>query len=465
MQAILTFLGSQLILLVGIALGISLVVYILLQRHTPQVTIAWLLAIVFVPYIGVPLYLFLGGRKVHRTIARKGRLDLREIDLPVSEGTGPIRRLLQTYGLPAPSSRNELEMLGSGVKAYQRLVESIEQAKVSIHISIFVYGKDAVARDIRDRLCAKAAAGVQVRILLDGVGSLHTHRRFFRKLTKAGGQVAYFIPLLRRPFRGRTNLRNHRKIVVIDDTCVWSGGRNIGAEYMGPTPSTDQWRDLSFMLYGSAAAHYSEVFRADWAFAANESLNPIASPPSCRHPLSVDTIVQVIPSGPDLPHDALYDTIVSMAFNAQERLWIVTPYFVPDHPLAQALEIAAHRGVDVRILVPERSNHLLADLVRGCYLRQLQSAGAKVYLYTPGMLHAKLLIKDDDLAMIGTANMDVRSLFLDYEIAALFYDAESIGQVEAWTQETLQDCRLGVAEVSTPRRIFEGALHIVAPVV
>ena len=222
---------------------------------------------------------------------------------------------------------------------------------------------------------------------------------------------------------------------------------------------------MSFVLQGPAVATYSEVFRVDWEFAAEESLEAVKALAPCELKFSGHAIAQVVPSGPDLPHDALYDTIVTMAFLAQKRLWIVTPYFVPDHALAQALELAARRGVDVRIVVPERSNHLLADLVRGCYLRELQQAGAKVLLYTPSMLHAKLLLKDDDVALLGTANMDVRSLFLDYEIATLFYDQESIRQVESWTQETLRDCRSGVPEVSTLRRLFEAVLHITAPLV
>ncbi len=458
-------LHTQLILLIGIVLGITLVVHLLLQRHTPPVTIAWLLAIIFLPYVGVPLYLFLGGRKVRRTTAKKGPLDLSGIDLPPSEGTGPIRHLLQAYGLPAPCGHNQLEMLGSGEDAYHRLVQLIDQAQQSIHIAIYVFAQDPVARDIRDRLVRKASEGIQVRLLLDGVGSLHTTHRFFRPLIKAGAKVAYFIPLLHRPFRGRTNLRNHRKIILIDNRSVWTGGRNIGFDYMGPAPARRRWRDLSFILQGPAVKKYIEVFRADWKFASGES---IASPTTllpCDAPVPLQAIVQVVPSGPDLPHDALYDAIVTMAFTAQRRLWIVSPYFVPDQALAQALEIAARRGVDVRILVPQRSNYILADWVRGCYLRELQRAGASIYLYTAGMLHAKLLLKDDDLAMIGSANMDVRSLFLDYEIAAFFYDQQSIEEVEAWTRETLQDCRRGALDVSMQRRLFEGVMHIIAPVV
>jgi cardiolipin synthase len=457
---------SQLFLLIGVLLGVILVVRILLQRNTPQVTIAWLLAILFLPYIGVPLYLFLGGRKVRRATAKKQPLDFTCVTLSPSDGTEPIRRLLEAYAIPAPCASNHLEVLNSGEQAYERLLQLIDQARTSIYIAIYVFDTDPVAQTIRDHLTRKAREGVQVRVLLDGVGSLHTHRRFFSTLLQAQAQVAYFMPLLHRPFRGRTNLRNHRKIVLVDDTAVWTGGRNIGAEYMGPAPAQQRWRDISFILQGPAVAHYHDVFRADWEFASGDRLKSTWSSRPDDQALALgQSIVQVVPSGPDLPHDALYDAIVSMAFAAQERLWIVSPYFVPDHALSQALAIAARRGVDVRIIVPAKSNYALVDLVRGRYLRDLQRAGAKVLLYGPGMMHAKMLLKDQDLAMIGSANMDIRSLFLDYEIAAFFYDSDSIQAVESWVHETLPHCRLGVDEVSMPRSLFEAIVQVIAPVV
>ncbi|MDH4238062.1 MAG: phospholipase D-like domain-containing protein [Phycisphaerae bacterium] len=454
---------KHLFLLMGIGLGIVLVVHILLQRQSPAVTLAWLLAILFMPYVGVPLYLVLSGRKVRHTTAKKGWLDLTGIELPSSEGTGPVRRLLRAYGVPGPCANNKFELLGSGEEVYRSLIRLIEEAQNSIYIAIYAFNKDPIAEDIRYRLAEKAMQGVDVRLLLDGVGSLHTHRRFFHSLTKAGGHLAYFIPLLHRPFRGRTNLRNHRKIALFDNKCVLSGGRNIGTEYMGPSPTSDRWHDLSFVLHGPAVKHYAKVFRADWEFAADEVLEPISSIPPCDLQSKALAAVQVVPSGPDVPHDALYDAIITTAFNAEQRLWIASPYFVPDQALAQALEIAAQRGVDVRIIVPAKSNYAMADMVRGRYLRNLQQASAKIYLYLPRMMHAKILLKDDDLAMIGTANMDVRSLFLDYEIAAFFYDIGSIKAIESWMNDTFRDCRQGVKDASILRNLLEAVIHIMAP--
>jgi cardiolipin synthase len=463
MLLIFSLIQKHLFLLMGLGLGIVLVVHILLQRQSPAVTLAWLLAIVFLPYVGVPLYLLLSGRKVRRATARKDRLDLSGVELPSSKGTGPVRRLLRAYGVPGPCTNNNFELLSSGEEAYRSLIQLIGEAQSSIYITIYAFNRDPIAERIRDFLLEKVIKGVKVRILLDGVGSLHTPRRFFHSFIKAGGHLAYFIPLLHRPFRGRTNLRNHRKIALFDNKYVWSGGRNIGTEYMGPSATTDRWHDLSFVLHGPAVRHYAEVFRSDWEFAADEVLENLLTIPPCDLESNTPADVQVVPSGPDVPNDALYDAIITATFNAEQRLWIASPYFVPDQALAQALEIAARRGVDVRIIVPVRSNHVMADMVRGRYLRNLQQASAKIYLYLPRMMHAKILIKDDDIAMIGTANMDVRSLFLDYEIAAFFYDTGSIEKVESWINGTFRDCRQGVKEASMLRNLFEAVIHIMAP--
>ncbi len=456
---------KHLFLLLGVGLGTVLAVHILLQRKTSAVTLAWLLAIVFLPYVGVPLYIALGGRKTRRTADRKSHLDFAGAESTASPGPSPVRNLLRAYGISGPSANNELVLLGSGEATYRHLVRLIDEARASIYISVYAFNTDAVAQDIRNHLTQKAIEGVDVRLLLDGVGSLHTHRRFFRSFVKAGGRLAYFIPLLHRPFRGRTNLRNHRKMALFDNERVWTGGRNIGTEYLGPSPTPERWRDLSFVLHGPAVRHYAEVFDADWYFAAGKVIERASPLPTGAAEAQGQTVVQIVPSGPDVPYDALYDAIVTAAFDAQERLWVVSPYFVPDQALAQALEITARRGVDVRIVVPAKSNYLLPDMVRGRYLRGLQQAGAKIHLYVPRMMHGKLLLKDDDLAMIGSANMDVRSLFLDYEIAAFFYDSDSVELVKSWISETLQDCCEGVHGASTLRSLLEGVLHIVSPMV
>ena len=291
----------------------------------------------------------------------------------------------------------------------------IEEARSTIHITTYILGRGPVGEELVGRLAEKAAGGVKVRLLLDDVGSWRVGRRFLTPLTSAGARVAYFMPVLHIPFRGRANLRNHRKIVVIDGRIALTGGMNLAWPYMAPVPDPDLWIDLSAVVEGPAVADLESLFFSDWAFATGEDLSAASAsedgdedlakhdPIQAERPAQAGNgLVQVVASGPDVPDDPLYETLLSQIFAARERIWIVTPYFVPDEMLARALNLAARRGVDVRLIVPVRSNHLSTDLARESYLRELHEAGGRVLLYQSAMLHAKAVVFDDQLAVIGT---------------------------------------------------------------
>ena len=272
------------------------------------------------------------------------------------------------------------------------------------------------------------------------------------------------MPVLHRPFRGRTNLRNHRKAVIVDGSRIWAGGTNIATEYIGPTFEPRRWRDLSFVLEGPAAQHYQTIFRSDWQFATGKQL-PVQI--NCTGTVSVPVggaTVQVVPSGPDISGDPLYSALLSAVFQAKKRLWIVTPYFVPDETLAEALHLAAHRGTDVQVLIPQTSNHRLADMARGPYLRDLQKAGGQVLFYQGGMLHGKALLADDTLAVIGSANFDMRSLFLNYETGLLVYSHAEVQDIHDWIKTLALGCRSGVDAVGVLRDIGEGVARMMAPI-
>lgn len=460
----LSWIETHIVMLFGLVLGLMLTSYILLQRRSVSGTIAWLLVIIFLPYVGVPLYFMLGGRKMRRRASQKNVIGLEQAVEPVGKAdTNPINRLLQTYDIPAAEAGNKIKLCTTGEDIYKSLVDLIESASKSIYISTYVYAKDDISRDILHRLAGKASQGIRVRLLMDGVGSLHTHHRFFRPLIKAGGRISYFMPVLHRPFRGRTNLRNHRKILLVDGKKVLAGGTNIAKEYIGPSPLPGRWHDLSFVLQGPAVKHYASVFASDWEFASGERLTEDSYDLSTNSDGKESNIVQIVPSGPDVPNDALYDSLLSGIYTSQKHLWIVTPYFIPDEPLVQALILACRRGVDVRIILPKKSNHLLADIVRGEYLREIQRAGGKIFLFTEGMLHAKIFLMDDEFAVLGSANIDIRSLFLDYEIAIFIYSQNSINQTEEWIKGLILKSQEGVSQASLVRRIFEGTVRILAP--
>jgi cardiolipin synthase len=277
-------------------------------------------------------------------------------------------------------------------------------------------------------------------------------------LIRAGGDVAFFLPVRLVHFT-RTNMRNHRKMLIADDQRAVAGGANVAVEYMGPTPDSKRWRDLSFLLEGPAVRDYAAIFAADWRFVTGKRIDPASEPATAAG----EAVVQIAPSGPDVPGDPVYAAIVSAAFAARRRFWIVTPYFIPPDGLAGALALAAHRGVDVRVYVPDPSNHLIADLARGQPLRDAAAAGVSVIRFIGGMVHAKIVVVDDALAMVGSVNIDPRSLFLNFEANAIVYGADQVDAVANWI-ETLRDTtQEGVLPVSTFRDTLEGVARMLDP--
>lgn len=402
----------------GFVLAIILIAHLLRQHKPPASTLAWLLAIVLMPHIGVPLYLVFGGRKLKRMAAAKAPLFPNGI--VVSPG-------------------NTISLLPDGEQAFQRVLDVIEGAQHTLFVATFILGRDVVGQAVIDALARKAREGVNVRLLLDAWGSMSVTRRFLEPLVSAGGKVAFFMPMIHLPFRGRANLRNHRKIVVSDDAIAIIGGMNLSERYMGAVAGIKRWPDLSLLIKGPAALQLGNIFRADWAFASGESLYNILPPPSSGTDEEV-VALRVIASGPDIESDTLRSFMVSTLCKVQSRVWIVTPYFVPDELLHEMLCLAARRGSDVRLIIPARSNHRLADLARQGYLLELQQAGGKVMLYERGMVHAKIMLVDDALSITGSANMDVRSLLLNYEVAVACESPEMSKALETWVNDLMGYC-------------------------
>lgn len=457
-----TWLETHFAVLLGMVLALVTISQLVRQRRSPSSLIAWLLIILLLPYIGVPLYLLFGGRKMHRIAESKRKIKLNEGQMLSLQKASIIDRGLRACGIPAAMTGNRFKLCPSGEESYRQLIAMIHGAQKSIYIASYIFAEDEVGQDILDRLCKKASQGITVRLLLDGVGSLHIRASFFDPLVGCGGRYEFFMPVFRRPFRGRTNLRNHRKIVIIDECLVWAGGQNIAKEYIGPRPQLKRWKDLSYTIQGPTVLPFVEIFHSDWLFASEEELQ--------LHPESTCTnsadgaIVQVVPSGPDLIHDGLYEAILSSVFAARERLWIVTPYFIPDEALSQALVIAAHRGVDVQIIVPEKSNHPMADALRAGYLRDIQQAGGKIMLYHGApMLHAKVMLMDTTLAMVGSANLDSRSLFLNYEVAVFVYSREEVKAIQDWINTVARDTVSGIGKAGIVRGFLEAVVRVVAP--
>jgi cardiolipin synthase len=457
-----TWIFSPLLTYVGFALALVLLARLGEQQRSPSSTIAWLLVILLLPYIGVPLYLMFGGRKMWRMARRKqGVYRQCAIDVTRQPLGGGAEKLLNSYGIPPATAGNQMTLVTTGEEAYWRLTRAIDEAESAIDITTYILGTDDVGKDLVKRLAQRAADGVAVRLLLDAVGSWRVKRRFLAPLTDAGARVAYFMPVLHVPFRGRANLRNHRKIVVVDNRIAMIGGMNMAREYMGPTPDPKRWRDLSLVINGPGVLDLADLFCSDWSFATGEEVD-LAAHPDLAAAGANDGPAQVVASGPDVTGDPLYETLLSSLFTATRRIWVVTPYFVPDDLLSRALEVAARRGVDVCLIVPQRSNHLSADLARTGFLRQIHNGGGRILFYERGMLHAKAVIIDD-LAIIGSANMDMRSLFLNYEVALFLYGRAQVEETASWTRSVMAQAHAGLPSGHWPGTLLENVVRLLSP--
>jgi cardiolipin synthase len=414
-----TELDAELVWLVlRLAAGLYVIVRAVGARVSLGYALLWGPAVIFFPLITAAVLFLFGGRK-HGALAQAKQR---------------IKAAARRLGGPARPAGNSCRLLGdrNGRDTLAALHAEILGARKRIHLSTYILSPDAVGREIIGLLARRAREGVEVRLLVDAVGSWGTPTRLGRSLLKAGGQVARFNPVLPMQGKGSANWRNHRKLAVFDGQVAIIGGQNLGLAYMGREPSNRRFRDCSFRLAGPAAATLEEVFIADWCQATDA--DPAAFAEVLQHQPAPqgEAEVEVIASGPDCENDPLWEKYVALIENAQASLTIVTPYFIPDQALFRLLVAAAAKGRRVRVLVPRRSDHRLLDFARRGYLRQLKEAGAEILFFKPDVLHAKLLVVDDERFVMGSANLDMRSLFLNYEIAAVVRDAVALAEVQAF---------------------------------
>jgi cardiolipin synthase len=405
------------------------------ERHSAA-AIGWVLSIVLIPYLAVPAFLLFGTRKVVR-----GQRVAAPPGLTVADEVYPgwAAATLKGMGMPPLVTNDEVRFHADGGEALAALLGIIERAHRSVAISSYALGDDAVGAEVVERLVRKAKEGVQIRLLLDWIGSLGTARAHVRKLRAAGVDLRWFMPLIRNPLHGRTNLRNHRKLTIADDEWVWSGGRNLAAQYFIGKDGKPPWVDFSFHVHGPLAVQARALFDYNWLAATGRGAPqaPLIAAPVCT---ASGHFAQLIPSGPDEADDTIYTLLLTALYRAEWRVLAVTPYFVPDDGLLAALCMAARRGVRIELLVPDKSNHPLADLARHRALRELADNGAIVRL-APMMLHAKAIVVDGALALAGSANLDGRSLFLNFEVMTAFYSHDDIETVGRWVGQTCAGAR------------------------
>ncbi|MFA5913812.1 MAG: phospholipase D-like domain-containing protein [Burkholderiales bacterium] len=421
--------------------------HVLQQRRHPSAAIGWVLFILLLPYAALPLYLLFGTRKLTRGAG--SRAPPPAIPHGADGSAWPVE-MAAALGQPRPASYRALCVHADGAASLRALLDLIDAAQHTLDVCSFMLGRDAVGKAVIAHLAAKARSGVRVRLLLDGVGRMMGGWPDLSPLVRAGGRVGLFAPLLRFNLRGRTNLRNHRKYAVADAGCaaerLWCGGRNLAAGYFEAQAGGAAWHDLSFDLQGALARQAADLFGRDWVFAVGaEAPGAGAAAAADAQFIALaaagEAAGQLIASGPDQADDTVHALLVSAGYRAHTRIALVSPYVLLDDALLMALCLAARRGVQVDLLLPARSNHRLADIARHRSLRALAAAGVRVRL-APQMLHAKAAVVDDVLALAGSANLDSRSLFLNYELMAAFHDAGDIARFCAWIERERRGARL-----------------------
>ena len=457
-------------LIIYSGLVLATVLHMLYQQRSPQNLVAWLLTLLLLPYIGVILYLIFGTRKffIKRT---KNRIAL-DSDFTLTAGHPLIQQtehILKANNLSGTSEHNQIEILHNDTELFTAFLAAIQNAKQSIYLETYIFELDQTGQALLEALTLKAQQGLEVCILLDGIGSydLYRNQSRLKPFIQQGGKVAFFHPVINSLFKGQINLRNHRKIYLFDEHTLLTGGMNLSDDYLGPInpQAHPRWKEFMLKISGSANAHYAKVFAEDWLYATNQSLTHNYPPYTYTHNTSnPHQVLQVVPSGPDIESEPLFEILLQNLYSAKQTIQIVTPYFIPDSSVLNALLIALKRGVQVQLITPETSDHLIFDLGRSSYTRVLAEAGADVFYYTNSMLHAKLLLIDQQAMISGSANLDYRSLYINYEIVNVIYSAELIQQTQSWIEQLKPHCIHYTPTQNRARRLLENLTRIIAPI-
>lgn len=429
--------------------------HLLLLKKRPAATLAWLWAILFIPFLGTLFYVLFGtDRFKRRRLRRRKFFSARPTptQAPASATddataaliehlSGRDRRFVQLLSrinqLPVASA-DGLRVLCDAQNFYPALEEKIRAAKHHLHIEFYIWQSDDTGRKFLRLLTEAAERGVTVRLLLDGVGSFGISRAFLADFRRAGGKFAWFESL--DPMRNRflLNLRNHRKLQIIDGEVAFVGGMNIGREYLGLDPAFGGWRDVQVEVTGSIVQALQDVFADDWFFATAEKISaaPVRTP-ACRaeHPM------HVILGGADRENEPVSKSIVSLLNEATTRVWTSTGYFVPDDVLLAALELAASRGVDVRLLVAKKNVHPWLVTIGRSYYDELLAAGVRIFEYSAGIHHAKIAVADAHWGMVGSANLDYRSMRLNFELSLLFHSPEHNAELARLMEDDFALCQ------------------------
>lgn len=407
-----------------VAYLVVLAMWIVLQKREPIATLSWLLSLAALPVLGLLIYHFLGPQRIRRQRQRwsRARHALASALPPVpvaNEDCATVARLGQAATGYAASTATRVDLLVGGGRTFEALLTAVAAATHHLHVEYYIFEPDRIGTALRDALVERARAGVRVRLLLDAIGSSGLNRAFLAPLRDAGADIAWFHPpRLKFIWRPRVNLRNHRKLVVVDGTVAFTGGINI-SDSQDPRSNPHAFHDLHLRLEGEVVRWLQLAFLEDWVYATGTALRDARLWPEATRGT---ILAQVVPAGPDSSWEAIHRLQVEAIHQAGRRVWLVTPYFVPGEAARMALVSAALRGLDVRLVVPARGDSVVVSAAARSYYDELLAAGVRVFEFQPRMLHSKALLVDESSCLLGSANFDQRSFRLNFELSLLLND-------------------------------------------
>ncbi|MDP6046128.1 MAG: cardiolipin synthase [Phycisphaerae bacterium] len=457
-------------------LGVLSSISALMSTRTPQGTIAWIVSLNTIPYIVVPAYWIFGRSKFQGYVfARKDQdTEIRgalsgvqsKIDPHISshgQAYGRVRAVELLAQMPF-SGGNRADLLIDGDATFESIFDGIDQARDYLLVQFYIVRDDQLGRRLKDKLIAKRKEGLEVYFLYDEIGSHDLPGAYIDELSDAGVQIRPFHSSRGRWNRFQLNFRNHRKVVVADGSVGWVGGLNVGDEYMGRSPQFGHWRDTHMRLEGPAVLGLQLAFLEDWHWASGKVLDlawePQAHTQGRQH-------VLIVPSGPADSVETASLMFQHAIHSADERIWIASPYFVPDEGVTAALQLAVLRGVDVRVLIPAKPDSLLVHLSSFAFLGRMIDSGVKIFRYGPGFLHEKVFLVDQYVAGVGTANLDNRSFRLNFEITAVVIDDNFASQIEEMFQTDFASAEQVTTEQLEARsfwfKLASRAAYLLAP--
>ncbi|SDL38386.1 cardiolipin synthase [Maridesulfovibrio ferrireducens] len=459
-------------------LGFFSAIKAIMESRTPQGSVAWALGLVAIPYLALPAYWIFGRNKFHGFVKLLRANHARSSDA-VQEYTQVLRErnLLmfpdQRIALPIEkiaklpfTSGNNVDLLIDGRQTFDSIFAGIARAEKYILVQFYIVKADGLGNELKDRLISKAREGVEVCFLYDEIGSLGLADEYLSGLSAAGVKVYAFNTTKGRANRFQLNFRNHRKIVVVDGVEAWVGGHNVGDEYLGQSAGLRHWRDTHIRIAGPAAQSIQVSFYEDWYWASNELLELEWNPVAAEGGRNVGALA--LPSGPEDTFEACTLFFMECIQSARERLWIVSPYFVPDEQFITALHLAVLRGVDVRIMIPRKTDNFLVTYTHWAYVDQLLQIGAKVYWYDKGFLHQKVVLVDEGYATVGTANFDNRSFRLNFEITMVIanedFNSEVASMLENDFSNSVQVTDEDIIKKSFLFHLFVRVAQLTAPI-